>query len=73
MPSGTPKAKKNNTCDDESATESEDSDAGTKKRRGVVCSHKGGQSESYSLWMRMGVTSDIRLESVSPKDAPLAD
>ena len=69
VPSATPNPKVDNSSDEDSATESEASAAETKKRKGLGCSHKGGQLAGYSLWMRMGVTSDIRLESMSPKDA----
>ena len=69
VPSATPNPKVDKSSDDDSATESKTSAAETKKRKGLGCSHKGGQLAGYSLWMRMGVTSDIRLESMSPKDA----
>ena len=31
------------------------------KKRGLGSSHKGGKNGKYSLWMRIGLTSDIRL------------
>ena len=41
----------------------------TKNAREFGSAHRGGQLQSYSLWMRMGITADIRLNGMSPKEA----
>ena len=61
----------NQSCSEsEGGSDSDSSEsAPKKKRRGLGSAHKGGEVNSYSLWMRIGITSDIRLENMSPKDA----
>ena len=39
------------------------------KKRGVGSSHKGGTMKSYSLWLHMGITKDIRLNGMTIKAA----
>jgi len=69
----TPVPPKDCTSSNDTETDSGCSDGEHKgkaiKKKGLGKCHKGGELNSYSLWMRMGVTSDIRLESMSPKDA----
>ena len=60
------------TSEDEGANSKSDDDFEQnpkKKARGVGSAHRGGQLQSYSLWMRMGITADIRLNSMSTKEA----
>ena len=61
---------KQSCSESEGGSDSDSSEsAPKKKRRGLGSAHKGGEVNSYSLWMRIGITSDIRLENMTPKDA----
>jgi len=54
----------------ETKTGKQNQDTGpSKKPRGMGSSHKSGSVKSYSLWMRMGITKDIRIGGMVMKAA----
>ena len=70
MPTNPSTNAKQSSSESEGGSDYDSSESATKKkRRGLGSAHKGGELNAYSLWMRIGITSDIRLENMSPKDA----
>ena len=57
--------------DTESRQPQSSSEQQTRKPRGlrVGSCHKGGKLKKYSMWLRIGLTSDIRLGNMTPKEA----